>query len=149
MGDRRDAHTVSRCRRPSSVVQDFPEGPVTNAHSAATPGRAKGWQLITVTYDAMKQQAVIFVNGHRDTEVKVDHAVPVNLDAFTLGGWTSGGRRFIGRMADPRLYNRVLTPAEIEVLLSGKPSTEGLVAAWTLNDLNDSTGHGHNLEEKK
>jgi hypothetical protein len=107
-----------------------PAGQAVNGRSSAVPGRASGWQLITVTYDAAKQQAVIFVNGNRDTEMKIDQATPVNLDAFTLGGWTSGGRRFVGRMTDPRLYNRVLTPDEIEALLRGEPVANGLVTSF-------------------
>ena len=91
----------------------------------------------------------MFINGKRDAEMRIEQAVRVNLDAFTLGGWSSGGRRLFGRMADVRLYHRVLTPTEIEALHVGKPITEGLVATWGLGDLHDATGHDYDLTEIK
>jgi hypothetical protein len=91
----------------------------------------------------------MYINGKRDAEMRIEQAVPVNLEAFTLGGWTSGGRCLIGRMADIRLYNRVLAATEIQALLADKPATDGLVAAWGLGDVHDATGHGHDLTEMK
>jgi alpha-L-fucosidase len=120
-----------------------------DGYSTSKPGLARGWQLITVTYDAAKREAVMFINGQRDTEMNVEQATPVNLNAFTLGGWTNGGRRFVGRMADARLYHRVLTAAEIQELLNNNPPSNGLVAAWGGEGLDDSTGHGHALTEVK
>jgi alpha-L-fucosidase len=124
-------------------------GAGVDGYSTATPGRAKGWQLIALTYDGAKGQAVMYINGKRDAEMRIEQAVPVNLEAFTLGGWTSGGRCLIGRMADIRLYNRVLAATEIQALLADKPATDGLVAAWGLGDVHDATGHGHDLTEMK
>ena len=120
-----------------------------DAQSSATPGRAKGWQLITVTYDAAKGQAVMFINAKRDADKSVEQALPVNLDAFTLGGWTGGGRRFVGRMAGVLLYDRILAPAEIQALLAGTPVTDALAAAWGPGDLHDATGRGRELTEVK
>jgi hypothetical protein len=128
--------------------------PDDNVGSASTPGRAQGWRLITVTYDTSARRAAMFINGKPDGQLEIANAVPVYLDAFTIGGWTSGGRRFTGRMADVRLYDRVLNPIEIRSLLEGKSSAEGLVAAWDFSQpsgktVPDTTGHGHDLIEAR
>jgi len=122
---------------------------VATGHSTATPGCAKGWQSIAVTYDSASGRAVTFINGKKRAELNIAHAAPVNLDNFTVGGWTTGGRRFVGRMADVRLYDRVLAPEEIQTLSTNKSLTSGLIAEWSLADLHDNTGHGHDLTEEK
>jgi hypothetical protein len=43
----------------------------------------------------------------------------------------------------------VLTAAEIQELLNNNPPSNGLVAAWGGEGLDDSTGHGHALTEVK
>jgi alpha-L-fucosidase len=121
-----------------------------DGHSLSTPGRTKGWHLLTVTYNVAARRARMFIDGKPDGELQVPGAVPADLDAFTLGGWTSGGRRFMGRMADVRLFNRILEPAELQLLLEGKTVAEGLVAGWDFaapggNTIPDTTGHGHDL----
>lgn len=121
--------------------------------SQVMPGTADGWQLVTLTFDASTERAVLFINGSRDAEIDLTNASPVNLNAFTMGGWASGGdRRFIGQMADVRLYDRVLGSQEIEALRDGNPGSEGLVAAWDFKQsaggiVRDTTGHGHDLNE--
>lgn len=122
-----------------------------NGVSTAAPGTAHGWRLITVTFDAAAGRAVIFVNGKQDAEIKLENSSPVDLDSFTLGGWTSGGRRFTGHMADVHLYDRVLGFSEIQSLAAGHPPTIGLVASWHLKQgqdqaIPDSSGHGHDLK---
>jgi hypothetical protein len=92
------------------------------------------------------------MNANRmNPEFKMENPSPVILDSFTLGGWTGGGRRFIGRIADVRLYDRVLASGEIQSLVAGHPPTHGLVVAWNLKQGQDQafldiSGHGHDLK---
>jgi alpha-L-fucosidase len=122
-----------------------------NCHSNSAPGKAGGWQMITVTYDAAARRAELYVNGKLDIQMTAADSFPVNLNAFTLGGWTEGERRFHGRMADVRIYGRVLSPSEIQALLHGRPNKDALLAAWDFaqtdgNVVHDSSGQGHDAE---
>ncbi len=123
-------------------------GSVSESQSTSEPGLARGWRMITVTYDAAARRAEFYVNGELHGQVKVDRDSPINLDAFTLGGWTGGVRRFHGQMADVRIYKRVLSPPEIRAVLEDRASTNGLVAAWNFTPsdagvVRDTSGHGH------
>jgi len=119
--------------------------------SKSAPGLAEGWQLVTITYDAAAGRAVIYIAGKRDADMTIEKPMPVDLGAFNIGGWSSGGRRFVGQMADIRLYDRVLNPAEIESLPTGRQIDDGLLAVWgCINPNNrDETGHGHDLTEAR
>jgi alpha-L-fucosidase len=125
-----------------------------NCHSNSTPGKAGGWQMITVTYDATARQADLYVNGKLDAQMTPADSFPANLNAFTLGGWTGSERRFHGRMADVRIYGRVLSPTEVRALLHGQQSEDGLLAAWDFsqrsgNVVHDTSGQGHDAKVVK
>jgi len=125
---------------------------IVDAHSVALPGSAKGWSLVTVTYDSAARKCEVFVNGKLDSAVTTPRAFPVNLDAFSLAGWAAEGRRFLGRIADVRIYRRVLAPEEIGMLPECKPIGQDLVAAWDFRHqegdaVKDASGHGHDLKK--
>ncbi|HTQ11809.1 MAG TPA: LamG domain-containing protein [Fimbriimonadaceae bacterium] len=120
-----------------------------DGHSSAMPGRSGDWRMVTVTYDTDAGLAAIYVNGVKDTEFEISGGLPADLSNFTLGGWTAGARRFHGRIAAVRLYDRVLSPAEVRDLLAGKAIVQP-IAAWDFEPssekvVRDSTGHGHDL----
>jgi hypothetical protein len=119
-----------------------------NGTSTSAPGVAGGWQMISITYEAVAEQANIYVNGKHESQVNIPHAQPVNLDHFTLGGWTSGERRFHGQMADVRIYNRILSSTEIQSLIKGEPCSEEPIAKWDFKKADgsgapDASGHSH------
>jgi len=125
---------------------------VIDAHSAALPGIAKGWSLVTLTYDASTRGFGVFINGKPDSRITVPSPYSIDLDAFSLAGWSTGARRFIGRIADVRIYGRVLTPDEIGSLVEGKAIADGLIAAWDFkgqagDTVKDASGHGHDLKK--
>jgi len=126
---------------------------VIDAHSVALPGTAKGWSLVTLTYDASTRQFEVFIDGKLDSKITVPSSCSIDLDAFALGGW-GGARHFIGRIADVRIFNRVLTPDEISSLSEGKAISDGLIAAWDFKDqsgdvVKDSSGHGYDLRKNQ
>jgi len=125
---------------------------IVDVQSTASPGLAKGWSLVTVTYDSAARKAEVFVNGKLDSKITTNSAFPVDLDAFSLAGWSTGARRFIGRIADVRIYDRVLTSEQISSLVEGKAIADGLIAAWDFkgqagDTVKDTSGHGHDLKK--
>lgn len=123
-----------------------------DAHSAALPGTAKGWSLVTVTYSSAARRCEVFINGKPDSTITTPSAFSIDLDAFSLAGWSTGGRRFVGKIGDVRIYDRVLTPDEIGSLIEGKAIADGLVAAWDFQGqsgdvVKDASGHGHDLKK--
>ena len=94
----------------------------------------------------------VFINGKPDSTITTPSAFSIDLDAFSLAGWSTGGRRFIGKIGDVRIYDRVLTPDEIGSLIEGKAIADGLVAAWDFQGqsgdvVKDASGHGHDLKK--
>lgn len=124
----------------------------TNSISRSAPGKAQGWLQVTLTYDSAARKGEVFINGKHDYDFTVPESCPVDFSKFWVGGWADKGRKFIGQIADVRLFDRVLTQAEIGSLINAKPITDGLVAAWDFKDqagdtVKDTSGHGHDLKK--
>ena len=125
-----------------------------NYHTNLAPGKAGGWRMITVTYDAPTRQCQMYVNGKLDAQARIGHPLPVNLDAFSVGGWDGERRPLFGQLADMRIYGRVLSADEIKRLLHGRASTDDLLAAWDFSKadgdvIQDVSGHGHDAVKVK
>jgi hypothetical protein len=108
--------------------------------------------MITVTYDSAARQAQVFVDGVLDNTASFG-GLQLNLDSFTLGGW-GDARRFAGRIADVRIYDRVLSQEEVGSLLEFKDITNGLIAAWDFKGqagdvVKDSSGKEHDLKKAR
>lgn len=121
---------------------------VMEDRSLSAPGAAHGWRHCLVTYDGPGHAAAIYVNGQLEKRLSANNAVPINLDNFRLGAWDDLTRPFRGRMADVRIYNRILGGEAIRQVLLGQPVPEGLLAAWDFSRANgttvpDTSGHGH------
>ena len=84
------------------------------------------WHHVTVTYDGSGKAAgiTVFKNGTRlDTEIVRDTlAGTIKVDAPLRIGDKTLGDAFRGQIDDLRVYNRVLTPAEIEQLSNHYPA---------------------------
>lgn len=72
------------------------------------------WHLITVTFDGMKEN--VYVDG------RLDNQMPINLfvkaDKIRIGASGLLSENYIGYLSDVRLYNKCLTEAEIETILT-------------------------------
>lgn len=112
----------------------------------------KTWYLISLTYDG--SALVMYVDGVKDVEGTGDAAT--TFQRFELGmSWGSGypyKQRFLGRIAEIRVWNRALTSSEIQLGIAGvDTASDGLVAYWKINEaeghiFHDSTGHGYDMD---
>ncbi|MCR9098997.1 MAG: hypothetical protein NXI25_03535 [bacterium] len=134
------------------VIQDNFIQPGDNAFntSIVSPLLDGEWHMLTVTIDAINTTSsssniskALYVDGQL-----LDQGMPSNLDfdanfTFLLGSNNEGNDPFDGSMDNFRLYNKILTPQEIEVLFfseGGAPPTnydfevpEGLVSYYTFD----------------
>jgi hypothetical protein len=99
----------------------FETGNGTVGNGAATAAGAivpNAWNHLAVTIDRSTGAAAIWVNGINATSdgtIRTDFATSANTD---FGQMTNGGSRLNGRLDQVRIYNRVLTAAEVSQLAS-------------------------------
>lgn len=102
---------------------------------------ANQWYTISVTYDGSKAQ--LFVDGKKAAELTGSTAMKLGMISFgqTWGGYHSR-QYFNGRIAECRIWNRSLTPAEIAQNLCGAdPNAPGLLGYWKLDEDTGSLFH--------
>jgi hypothetical protein len=79
------------------------------------------WVLLTGVYDATAGTVTLYVNGAAQTPVHTRTAPYAASGPFAVGrSWfqTYPSNPFAGSVSDVRVYNRVLTPAEVHSLVS-------------------------------
>ncbi|MFH1843204.1 MAG: LamG-like jellyroll fold domain-containing protein [bacterium] len=84
------------------------------------------WRHVAGTYDGETDTMILYIDG---VEVATGSSDYVNHDDtvdLTLAATSDGAEFFRGKIDDPRVYDRPLTPAEIAILAEVKP-----VAAFT------------------
>lgn len=113
------------------------------------------WYSLALTYDGSK--LTMYVDGVKDSQGDGD-GQSVDFQRFELGmSWTSyrGSQYFRGRVAEVRVWNRALRPAEIQMgLCNVDAQSEGLVAYWKMNEgeghiFKDATGNGYDMDWTK
>lgn len=119
------------------------------------------WYTISITFNGSAY--IMYVDGVKDVELT--GAKGTKFQRLELGmSWFDSGtpansypykQRFLGRIAEVRLWNRALTSSELQVGLCGvDPESEGLVAYWKLNEgegaiFHDATGSGFDMDWSK
>src|SRR5262249_2423782 len=79
------------------------------------------WHHLACTYDAVTGQRVLYVD---DIPWKYDGSVAIQANgAFNIGCVPWGEGYFSGSIDDVRVYNRALSPKEIEYLYKGDDGT--------------------------
>lgn len=110
------------------------------------------WYTLSLTYDGSK--FTMYVDGVKDAQLDGD-GQPVDFQMFEIGmSWTTYrySQYFKGRIAEVRVWNRALTPVELQMgLCAVDPASEGLVAYWKMNEgeghiFHDSTGNGYDMD---
>lgn len=72
----------------------------------------------------------------------------VNFTPTSIGNNTNKDRSWLGSIKNVKIYNCVLTPAQISEIAAGKSIKENLVAEYLLNkDYNDSVGTAHGTND--
>lgn len=113
------------------------------------------WYLVTCTYDGTDY--VMYVDGVKDATASSPGKV-MPFQRFELGmswGGYNSGQFFHGRLCEVRVWNRVLTPSEIQGGMAGvDPKSNGLIAYWKMNQasgttIQDVTGNGYDMDWTK
>lgn len=119
------------------------------------------WYTISITFNGSAY--IMYVNGVKDAELAGNKGTTFQRLELGMSWFDSGTpansypykQRFLGRIAEIRLWNRALTSSELKIGICGvDPETEGLVSYWKLNDgegsiFHDVTGHGYDIDWTK
>lgn len=134
-----------------------PGGAIVSSTRFAT-GR---WYTISLTFDG--KVYTMYVDGVKDAELAGNKGTVFQRLELGMSWYDSGTpatsypykQRFLGRIAEIRLWNRALTPGELQLGICGvDPSADGLVAYWKLNEgegyiFRDATGKGYDIDWSK
>jgi len=102
-----------------------------------------GWSHVAATYNATTGEAAIYIDG--------EHASSYNIGVFDISGTahaSSIGAGFAGRVGEVQLWDRELTPAELESYAFGglTGGETDLIGYWPMTDgsgsvVSDMTGN--------
>jgi len=84
------------------------------------PSTLDQWHHIAVTYDASTGKIQFYIDGRLDAVRQYDVPRPVIVGPAWIGGWNRESRWFLGSLDDIRIYNRLLSPSEIQTLYEGQ-----------------------------
>jgi hypothetical protein len=109
------------------------------------------WYHVAIVYDGTT--LTLYVNGEKDTFTGTAGGT-INLNDEYCGGFHLGfserGRKLNGYISEARVWNRALTPTELQDnICYVDPTSNGLLAYWRFNGesqegkIMDLTGHGH------
>lgn len=103
------------------------------------------WQHLAVTYDGSMVKT--YLNGEEQYSKAID-SMSTLFRNYQLGRNRNGDKYFAGELTDIRIWNRALTPEEIQGNMGSRliGNETGLVAYWPLDEgtgeaLADKTGH--------
>ncbi len=112
----------------------------------------KTWYLISLTYDG--SVGTMYVDGVKDVEVT--GGGEMEFQRWEMGmSWGASynqKQRFLGRIAEIRVWNRALSSSELQLGVAGVDvASDGLVGYWKLDEgeghiFHDSTGHGYEMD---
>ncbi|UII27680.1 DUF1735 and LamG domain-containing protein [Fulvivirga maritima] len=116
------------------------------------------WYTISLTFDGSTY--AMYVDGVRDVELAgttgtVFQRLELGMSWFDSGSAESSypyRQRFLGRIAEIRLWDRALSSSELQLGLCGvAPESEGLLAYWKLNEgeghvFHDVSGNGYDMD---
>ncbi|PKD18746.1 hypothetical protein APR41_17715 [Salegentibacter salinarum] len=94
------------------------------------------WHLLTATFDRSSFLS-IYLDNFKVKEVDISNSQNVDIDEpwpLHIGDYSGDGREFIGNIDDVRIYNRVLTAGEIEMIYTMDPEEDDCTGLITEND---------------
>ncbi len=119
------------------------------------------WYTISLTFNGSTY--TMYVDGVKDAELAGNKGT--KFQRLELGmSWYEGSnpgnshpftQRFLGRIAEIRLWDRALSSSELQVGLCGvDPQSQGLVAYWKMNEgegsvFHDVSGNGFDMDWSK
>ena len=102
------------------------------------------WHFIAVTWSLQKQKAQVFKDGtllfsgplNTLKPFDIGGSLVIGQDQDSLGGGFNLNEAFLGKIDNIRIYNRILSPNDIEQLYN---RGNGLLASWLLEEAKGST----------
>jgi hypothetical protein len=79
------------------------------------------WTHVVVTFNDTTNVASFYVNGAPDNSGSITNNLANTTDPIVIGWSGQGAQYFDGRVDDVRIYDRILTPAEISTLAASPP----------------------------
>jgi len=125
----------------SGTIEFFPGTADGTIHSSGQTAPLNTWTHIAATYDGAS--IMIYKNGDQVKKVSLTGSMVNSAHPLDIGhGFVGTDYYFLGKIDEARIYNRVLTPAEIQSLYNWAP---GPVGYWKMDEntgtnINDSSG---------
>lgn len=114
-------------------------GDMTNYYVCSTAVVNDGnWHLVTGTYDGTTVKIYIDGNGAPNVSGTRTNSLNETVTPLYIGNNSNLDRPFAGSIDNARVYNRVLTDAEVTSMFNGSPTATGLVGYWAFNNGNGS-----------
>ncbi len=104
------------------------------------------WQHLTYTIDASFNQE-LFIDGVSDATRTTAASLLVSDSILVIGGNTQWGSGFAGRIADMKIFSRVLSTPEIRTIVTVKGCDgilPGLVSHWPIKEATIGSAIGAN-----
>lgn len=129
--------------------------PSGNLSDASWQLKDKQWLRLTVTWDASTGEATLFIDGAKKNTLSNSCRTGVDWgnSNFYIGKSYSDGRWLNGCICEVRIWDRILTDAQIADPLQAYAvpvTSEGLVAYWKFNEGSGSLirdyANGYNLQ---
>ncbi len=89
------------------------------------------WIHLAVAYDVTTGAVDFYVNGQPNVHRTFSSALPANFAGGQIGGWDSGDRNFDGIIDEFRIYDRALSPEQVEELAKFEHEL------WAVRDIYD------------
>ena len=143
------------------VQLQIADGTNTFFLSSALEGINAGqWNHIVATYDGQTRNAIFYINGGVSTSAILgsEGFTPniANTDPITIGALSTGGNAWNGSLDEVKIYNKVLSQAEVQALYNEEPcqvvvppsAPTDYVAYWKFDEFSWSGVSGEVKDEK-
>lgn len=103
------------------------------------------WHHVVVTYDGTTM--VVYIDGNREATTASSKSISATARTLRIGSSGSGGSNFHGAVDEVAIYNRALTPAEVQdhtancSYASTIARTSGLVDYWRMDETSGTTAY--------
>jgi len=118
----------------SYIVEDTPSATMNTT-----------WKHFTATFDGTQADAdkvKVYVDGSlptlSNTTLGTNIQIQNSTAGLTIGAQSGATNRFVGNIADVRIYDKVLSASEITDLAAGTDAQDSLIG-WWITDIDDGT----------